>query len=388
MGVVCSDVKPAIRPNESSRVRMTSLLCPVDNVILHYKAEKLRLIGVSDVLPHVVTAVAADRSGVYAASGTTVAVMKTCRHVDRYIEVEAETKFMEIIGDYLVIIDTRDGIRVFDVADGQKILTMEGSKSFQISAMVHPSTYLYKIVVGSSTGSLRLINFRTGRIIHEFAKGFDAAVTVLEQSPAIDTICKFRHEKAISAVGFRNDGKPYMTSADVGGDIVVWDLEKRQLIGKITNVHNAAVTKLYFMLGEPVMVSASADNSLRTWVLDGADGMPRQLVILEGHAEELTSVQFNGKQEIYSLKRDTFHWKVIRLPPVIDLAIGWSREAAWDNVLCRHANTLVSLHGQPEGMHKEPISSPIKDFHKDAALSQAIATAITLFSMWKFCLHK
>ncbi|KAJ1374070.1 hypothetical protein KIN20_036663 [Parelaphostrongylus tenuis] len=27
----------------------------------------------------------------------------------------------------------------------------------------------------------------------------------------------------------------------------------------------------------------------------------------------------------------------IRLPPVIDLAIGWSREAAWDNVLCRHA---------------------------------------------------
>ncbi|KAE9416684.1 hypothetical protein Angca_009941 [Angiostrongylus cantonensis] len=316
MGVVCTDVKPVLRLNES-KTRITSLLCPVDNVILHYKAEKLRLVGISDVLPHVVTALAADRSGVYAATGTAVAVMKTCRHVDRYIEVEAKTKFMEIIGDYLVIIDAEDGIRVFDISDGQKILNMEGSKSFQITAVVHPSTYLYKVVVGSSIGTLRLINFRTGRIIHEFAKGFDAAVTVLEQSPAVDvlaiglsngqiflhnvrvdeTICKFRHEKAISAVGFRNDGKPYMTSADVGGDIVVWDLEKRQLIGKVVNVHHAAVTKLYFMLGEPIMVSASADNSLRTWVLDGADGVPRQLVILEGHADEVTSVQFTSRQE-------------------------------------------------------------------------------------------
>lgn len=45
-------------------------------------------------------------------------------------------------------------------------------------------------------------------------------------------------------------------------------------------------------------VSASADNSLRTWVLDGGDDMPRQLVILEGHAEEVTSVRFNGKVEV------------------------------------------------------------------------------------------
>uniref|UniRef100_A0A0K0DP03 Utp21 domain-containing protein n=1 Tax=Angiostrongylus cantonensis TaxID=6313 RepID=A0A0K0DP03_ANGCA len=431
MGVVCTDVKPVLRLNES-KTRITSLLCPVDNVILHYKAEKLRLVGISDVLPHVVTALAADRSGVYAATGTAVAVMKTCRHVDRYIEVEAKTKFMEIIGDYLVIIDAEDGIRVFDISDGQKILNMEGSKSFQITAVVHPSTYLYKVVVGSSIGTLRLINFRTGRIIHEFAKGsfifhfdkrinfmlysgFDAAVTVLEQSPAVDvlaiglsngqiflhnvrvdeTICKFRHEKAISAVGFRNDGKPYMTSADVGGDIVVWDLEKRQLIGKVVNVHHAAVTKLYFMLGEPIMVSASADNSLRTWVLDGADGVPRQLVILEGHADEVTSVQFTSRQEVlssgmdgsvrkYMVNVDTMRQKlgsagtISRFDEVVDMAIGWSREASWDNVLCRHANTLVvttwTTRRNAQGTHK----LIHQRFLKDATLSDAVATAITL----------
>nr|CDJ82244.1 WD40 repeat and Small-subunit processome domain containing protein [Haemonchus contortus] len=302
---------------------MTSLLCPVDNVILHYKAEKLRLIGISDVLPDVITAIAADRTGVFVASGTVVAVMKTCRHIDRYIDVRAKTNFMTTLGDYLVLIDDENGIRVFNIPDGQKLLHMEGSKEFRVTAMVHPSTYLYKILIGSSIGTMRIVNFRTGRIIHEFSKGFEAAITVLEQSPAVDvmaiglengqiilhnirvdeTVCKFRHERGISAVGFRKDDKPLMTTADVGGDIAVWNLEKRQLVGKITDVHHAAVTELYFMPGEPIMVSASADNSLRTWVLDGGDDMPRQLVILEGHAEGVTAVQFNGKQEVFF--RDT-----------------------------------------------------------------------------------
>uniref|UniRef100_A0A0N4WZ49 Utp21 domain-containing protein n=1 Tax=Haemonchus placei TaxID=6290 RepID=A0A0N4WZ49_HAEPC len=447
MGVVCSAVRPVIRPNES-QVRMTSLLCPIDNVILHYKAEKLRLIGISDVLPDVITAIAADRTGVFVASGTVVAVMKTCRHIDRYIDVRAKTKFMTTLGDYLmkivlrypyirlfeshsldflvsVLIDDENGIRVFNIPDGQKLLHMEGSKEFRVTAMVHPSTYMYKILIGSSIGTMRIVNFRTGRIIHEFSKGFDAAITVLEQSPAVDvmaigldnghvilhnirvdeTVCKFRHERGISAV----DDKPLMTTADVGGDIAVWNLEKRQLVGKITDVHHAAVTELYFMPGEPIMVSASADNSLRTWVLDGGDDMPRQLVILEGHAEGVTAVQFNGKQEIlssgldgsvrkYMVNVDTMRQKLgsagtmsraiakkkhisiesIRMEPVVDMAIGWSREAAWDNVLCRHKDTLLvttwTTRKNAQGTHK----LVHKRFLNDESLCCATATAIAL----------
>ncbi|VDL79731.1 unnamed protein product [Nippostrongylus brasiliensis] len=336
---------------------------------------------------------------------------------------------MKILGDYLVIIDTANGIRVFNIPDGQKLLHMEGSKEFQVTAMVHPSTYLYKILLGSSIGTMRLVNFRTGRIVHEFSRGFDSAITVIEQSPAVDvmaiglangqiilhnvrvdeTVCKFRHERAISAVGFRNDGKPLMTTADVGGDIVVWNLEKRQLVGKIIDVHHAAVTELYFMPGEPIMVSASADNSLRTWVLDGGDDMPRQLIILEGHAEGVTAVQFNGKYEVLSSGLDgsvrkhmvnveTMRQKlgtagtmsraqakkkhipvdVIRLEPVIDIALGWSREAAWDNVLCRHKDTLVvttwTTRKNAQGTHK----LVHKRFLTSDTFSGAIATAIAL----------
>ncbi|KJH51737.1 Utp21 specific WD40 associated domain protein [Dictyocaulus viviparus] len=428
MGVVCSDVKPVIRKN-NSRIRMTSVFCPVGNFILHYKAENLRLVGVSDILPDIVTAVAADHSGVYAATSTVVAFMKTCRHVDRYIDVEANIKFMNVLGDFLIIVDAENAVRVFDVADGQKLLFLDGSVKFVITAVLHPSTYLYKILVGSSTGTLRLINFRTGRIIYEFSKGFDAAITVLEQSPAIDvvavglfsgqivlhnlrvdeTVCKFRHEKAISAIGFRDDGEPYMISADIGGDIAVWNLEKRQLIGKISNVHSAAVTELYFMPEEPIMVSASADNSLRTWVFDGADGMPRQLVILEGHANDVTSVQFTSKEEVlssgmdgsvrkYMVNVETMRQKLgssgtmpratakkrriplesIGMPPVIEITFGWSREAAWDNVLCRHQNTLFvttwTTRRNAQGTHR----LVHERFLKDTTLLSTIATAIAL----------
>lgn len=77
-------------------------------------------------------------------------------------------------------------------------------------------------------------------------------------------------------------------------------------IGRIANVHKAAITSLYFMPSEPIMVSTSADNSIRTWILDQAkiniilyiitcfqmDGMPRQLVINEGHALPIQTITF------------------------------------------------------------------------------------------------
>lgn len=41
---------------------------------------------------------------------------------------------------------------------------------------------------------MRIINFKTGKLIHEFGKLFDSEITVLEQSPAADIV----------AVGFKN----------------------------------------------------------------------------------------------------------------------------------------------------------------------------------------
>ena len=46
-----------------------------------------------------------------------------------------------------------------------------------------------------------------------------------------------------------------MTTADIGGHIAVWNLEKQELVGKISNVHRGPVTQLYFFINEPIMVN-------------------------------------------------------------------------------------------------------------------------------------
>ena len=51
---------------------------------------------------------------------------------------------------------------------------------FHITTVVHPSTYLNKVVFGSQQGSLQLWNIKTSKMLYEFA-GWGAAVTVLEQ---------------------------------------------------------------------------------------------------------------------------------------------------------------------------------------------------------------
>ena len=61
------------------------------------------------------------------------------------------------------------------------------SESFQIMSVVHPSTYLNKLLLGSKQGQLQLWNIRTNKLIYTFA-GWGSPVLCLSQSPAIDVV--------------------------------------------------------------------------------------------------------------------------------------------------------------------------------------------------------
>lgn len=90
----------------------------------------------------------------------------------------------------------------------------------------------------------------------------------------------------------RTDGEEIMSTSSSTGAIAVWDLNKGMLIGEISNAHRGLISRIHFLAGESLMVSAGADNTLKTWVYDMGDGMPRQLVLLEGHSKPLTAVKF------------------------------------------------------------------------------------------------
>ena len=53
-------------------------------------------------------------------------------------------------------------------------------KSFSVTAIAHPHTYVNKMVLGSQQGALQLWNLRTNKLIYAF-KGWGSPVTAIVQ---------------------------------------------------------------------------------------------------------------------------------------------------------------------------------------------------------------
>ena len=51
---------------------------------------------------------------------------------------------------------------------------------FNISCIVHPATYLNKVILGSTQGSFQLWNLRTGRLVHSF-EGWGSPINIIKQ---------------------------------------------------------------------------------------------------------------------------------------------------------------------------------------------------------------
>lgn len=188
--------------------------------------------------------------------------------------------------------------------------------SFEISALMHPSTYVNKILLGSRQGSLQLWNLRTQKLIYSFG-GWNSAVTVIEQAPAIDivaigledgrifvhnlkadeTLMAFRQEwGAVMALSFRTDGPPVMVSTGPLGHIALWDLEKKKLSTQMRSVHAGPVHGCQFIQQEPLLVTSSSDNSLKVWIFDQSDDSGRMLHEREGHFAAPLKVKFHGRR--------------------------------------------------------------------------------------------
>ena len=89
-------------------------------------------------------------------------------------------------------------------------------------------------------------------------------------------------------------GTPIMAAGGGAGAITVWDLERRRLATTIPAAHDAPLISLCFFAGEPRLLSAGADNALKQWVFDAADGSARLLRFRSGHAAPPTFVRYYG----------------------------------------------------------------------------------------------
>ena len=211
-------------------------------------------------------------------------------------------------------------------------LDLGGTHGFTPCCMAHPATYVDKVLVGGADGTMVLVNFRRGAVLHRFrprssdavhgssAAGGECAMTCIEASPALDVVaCGFsdgaisvinvRYDRVlfrlsqhgrVTSLSFRSDAAtvqlPLLCSASGDGRLYLWDLRARRLHHEEADGHAASVGRAFFAPREPMLITCGRDNALKEWLLDAPDGMPRLLRAREGHAAHPRRVDFYGGQ--------------------------------------------------------------------------------------------
>ncbi|KAK7278288.1 hypothetical protein RJT34_23314 [Clitoria ternatea] len=84
---------------------------------------------------------------------------------------------------------------------------------------------------------------------------------------------------SVTALSFSTvkNGLPLLASGGSCGVISIWNLEKRRLHSVVREAHDSVIISLHFLANEPILMSSSADNSIKMWIFDTSDGDPRLL---------------------------------------------------------------------------------------------------------------
>ncbi|XP_068423061.1 WD repeat-containing protein 36 [Clinocottus analis] len=400
-----------------------------------YNVNRLGIVSVSNSLSDDITCVAADRMLVFAATGRLISAFARNKEVVmRYHGHRQEVRLLLPLGDQLISADSGGDVIVWDVQEGDVYLQLQfDPTSFDVSAMMHPSTYLNKVLLGSSQGALQLWNIKTSKLLFTFP-GWSAGVTVLQQSPAVDvvgvgtatgriiihnirldeTLMSFTQDWGpISSLAFRTDGPPVLASGSPQGHIAFWDLEHRQLVTQHRHAHKTAIAAATFLHGEPLLVTNGADNAIKVWIFDQEGGAPRLLRSRQGHSAPPTTIHHHGNdgKNILSAGQDgtlqsfsTVHerfnknlghgsinkkkeqkkkkglsYEELRLPAITAFSSASARQADWDGIVACHrgrlATTTWSFQRCTLGVHH--LAPP-------AALRMDVATAVDVTSCGNF----
>lgn len=313
---------------------------------------------------------------------------------------------MECIGSIIYILQQNGKLSQYDLStlSVSHISTIEHDIPI---CMIHPNTYVNKILIGMHSGTLLLWNIHTNKLIHTF-QPFSSPITYLSQAPVLDIvavglengtvilyhirqdtvlheICPLWmvHHSPITSISFRSDGHPHIAIANSQGSICIWDLEENRqhhLIDKSNHGHSSHV-HVHYLPNQPILVSTSQDNSMKEWIFEGHGQSCRLLCYRDGHCSPPTTVAFYGtlrggpeldEQQIsehfilsasrdktlrqFSLYKDSQNVQLSSsslgtLPPVItSMSYCHTRRRDWDNLVTCHQDQSYALTWRLENM--------------------------------------
>uniref|UniRef100_A0A7E4UZN6 Utp21 domain-containing protein n=1 Tax=Panagrellus redivivus TaxID=6233 RepID=A0A7E4UZN6_PANRE len=434
LGLVCSEIPPTYQ-SVLKQKRLGDVNAAIGNVFVTYRMQPFRRYLVSDALPKPITVLTKDKAFVFAAFGAKIGVFKNNQKLVKVIALEHDVKLMLSFVDILVVVDVENTIRVIDVQEGAELLEIPSPEDFDVKVVMHPATYLNKIVLGGANGEMRLVNIKTGKLVYEFSPrpNYESPITVIEQSTAVDVvaighengriqlmnlktgkpICSYKQDGAITAIAFRTDGIDSMATANSEGDIAIWDLEEKILVGQKVGVHEGRITSLYFLRGLSFLISSGVDNKMINWALEEEQCLPVVHTEIAGHGEGVTSLAFFDENALISTSLDGYvrSYNLIRddvmqnfgkarevkkselssdrfidvaLEPVVDLDVCGAKQAAWDDVICRHKDSVLvstwSTRRKTKGTHL----LYHQRFAKNPNYTATVATSVCLSACGNF----
>ncbi|KAF8610566.1 Utp21-domain-containing protein [Ceratobasidium sp. AG-I] len=362
-----------------------------------WEGGKMGLLFVSPDAPTNITAVALDDAFVWALAGTYAIKYTRGKEVARATNpFGTPLSSMLLFGSHLLCL-TSDGAHaiVWDKSTLEVQGKLSFSNGFTAAHMLHPATYLNKVLFASSNGSMQLWNIRTATCLHTFLAtnlstlSSGSPITALAQSPAVDVIgigfasgeCVlydirsderimrvFMEGAAVRAIAFQTDGHPTLATASATGHISLWDLNAQgRLMHIVKGAHSSGISAIQWIPGQPVMVTSGEDNSLKQWVFESPDEPPRLLKYRSGHHAPPHLIRYygeDGKQLLtasrdrslrytsvvrdsrsYELSQGSLEQKAtslaipishLKLPPITSLAYSSTRSKDWDDVLTAH----------------------------------------------------
>lgn len=142
------------------------------------------------------------------------------------------------------------------------------------------------VAAGFSSGDVILINLKLDKVLFTFKQDGGAVTSI-----------SFRTDAA-------SDKFPFMVTSSADGRLHVWNLGssssdggiklERKLQNTMEEAHSSRISRVHFLHGEPVMVSAGEDNSIKVWIFDSPDGTARLLRSREGHSGCPLKIRYYG----------------------------------------------------------------------------------------------
>ncbi|XP_031263908.1 U3 small nucleolar RNA-associated protein 21 homolog isoform X3 [Pistacia vera] len=359
-----------------------------------YNCAKLTMVLVGPQLPKKIRALASYRDYTFAAYGNDIAVVKRAHQLATWSRHNAKVNMLLLFGEHILSVDVDGNMFIWGFKGIEQNLAPLGhiklDDKFTPTCLMHPDTYLNKVLLGSQEGTLQLWNISTKKKLYEF-KGWESSISSCVSSPALDVVAvgcsdgkihvhnirfdeelvTFVHSTrgSVTALSFSTDGQPLLASGGSSGVISIWNLEKRKLQSVVREAHDNSIVSLHFFANEPVLMSSSADNSIKMWIFDTSDGDPRLLRFRSGHSAPPLCIRYyaNGRHilsagqdrafRLFSVIQDQQSRELsqrhvskrakklrmkeeeIKLKPVIAFDCAEIRERDWCNVVTCHMDT-------------------------------------------------